>query len=131
MAAYTTQLEVDTRGRGFNDISAAVQAAVGQSGVDVGLCQLFIRVGIDPAHVSLTNLDNEASVNQSPTAVDDVLATDEDTPLTFSGTGGNPVLIYDDAGENAIEVTLEGEKPLYLHLQASDGAGRRKKSRQN
>ena len=43
MAVYTSQLEIETRGRGFCDISAEVQSAVRQSGIAIGLCQLFIR----------------------------------------------------------------------------------------
>ena len=37
------QLEVETRGRGFVDITAQVQMLVGRSGVRVGLCHLFIH----------------------------------------------------------------------------------------
>lgn len=36
-------LRVDTRGRGFHEISEAVAAVVRRAGVDAGLCQLFIR----------------------------------------------------------------------------------------
>ena len=43
MAAFTNPLEFDTAGRGFLDIGAEVQAAVGESGVVSGLCHLFIR----------------------------------------------------------------------------------------
>lgn len=43
MAAWTTQIGFDTTGRGFRDITADVQAAVRDSGIAGGLCQLFIR----------------------------------------------------------------------------------------
>ena len=37
------QLEVDTRGRGFTDLTADVQSVVRQSGVKTGTCNVFIR----------------------------------------------------------------------------------------
>ena len=43
MAVWTTQIGFDTTGRGFRDITADVQAAVRDSGIADGLCQLFIR----------------------------------------------------------------------------------------
>ena len=37
------QIEVDTRGRGTRDLTADVQSIVQQSGISVGLCNVFIR----------------------------------------------------------------------------------------
>ena len=43
MAVHSSRFEIDTRGRGFHDISAEAQSAVRRSGIATGLCQLFIR----------------------------------------------------------------------------------------
>ncbi|MEJ2383368.1 MAG: secondary thiamine-phosphate synthase enzyme YjbQ [Xanthomonadales bacterium] len=94
MAAYTTQLEVDTRGRGFNDISAAVQAAVGQSGVDVGLCQLFIR------HTSASLLVTE---NADPD-----VRRDLETFMSRVAPDGDPAWVH----------SLEGPDDMPAHIRS-------------
>jgi secondary thiamine-phosphate synthase enzyme len=43
MSSLTTTLEVTTAGRGFNEISAALQRLVAQSNVAAGLCHVFLR----------------------------------------------------------------------------------------
>lgn len=43
MAAITHTIEVQTPGRGFQDITSALQRAVAESGVGTGLCHVFIR----------------------------------------------------------------------------------------
>ncbi len=43
MAGTTAQIEIRTPGRGFREISAELQAAVGRSGVRDGLCHVFLR----------------------------------------------------------------------------------------
>ena len=40
---FQTELTVMTRGRGSHEITAAVAAAVGRSGVGAGLCHVFIQ----------------------------------------------------------------------------------------
>lgn len=37
------ELEIQTKGRGTYDLSDAVQAAVGESGIRTGLCHIFLR----------------------------------------------------------------------------------------
>ncbi len=37
------QLQIDTRGRGTYDLSADIQSAVKNSGVETGMCHVFIR----------------------------------------------------------------------------------------
>ena len=37
------QLQIDTRGRGTYDLSADIQSAVKKSGVETGMCHVFIR----------------------------------------------------------------------------------------
>ena len=37
------QLHIDTRGRGTYDLSADIQSAVKKSGVETGMCHVFIR----------------------------------------------------------------------------------------
>ena len=61
--------------------------------------------GIDPADVSVTNLDgvNDAPVNSVP----GTQTTPEDTTLVFSSGNGNAISIADvDAGTNPMQVTL-------------------------
>ena len=41
--SLTPTLEISTRGRGFLDISAELQAMVQQSGVPAGICHVFLR----------------------------------------------------------------------------------------
>lgn len=41
--AHQTLIEIDTRGRGTIDLTARVQAAVAATGVEVGLCNVFIH----------------------------------------------------------------------------------------
>ena len=43
MGAGTASIEIRTSGRGFHDISQAVQDAVSRSGVRDGLCNVYIR----------------------------------------------------------------------------------------
>jgi secondary thiamine-phosphate synthase enzyme len=43
MSVHAAALTVPTRGRGFVDITAEVQAAVRAAGIAVGLCSVFIR----------------------------------------------------------------------------------------
>lgn len=51
--AYQRQLSIRTSGRGLIDISQDIQAVVAQSGVDVGLCNVFVP------HTSASLLLNE------------------------------------------------------------------------
>lgn len=41
--AVQTEIRVPTRGRGTYDLTADVQSAVRDSGIDAGLCNIFIR----------------------------------------------------------------------------------------
>lgn len=43
MSIHTARLSVPTRGRGFVDITAELDAAVREAGVGEGLCHVFIR----------------------------------------------------------------------------------------
>jgi secondary thiamine-phosphate synthase enzyme len=43
MATSTGTIELNTPGRGFQEISAQVQDLVQRSGIETGLCQVFIR----------------------------------------------------------------------------------------
>ena len=38
-----SELRIDTRGRGTNDVTRDVEAAVRDAGIDTGLCHVFIR----------------------------------------------------------------------------------------
>jgi len=61
--------------------------------------------GTDTATVTLTvtpDATNEAPVNAVPGSQ----ITGKDVPLVFSGANGNQIIIRDDAGGNAVEVTL-------------------------
>ncbi len=61
--------------------------------------------GTDTATVTITvtpDANNEAPVNSVPGAQ----TTGQDIPLVFSEANGNRILVRDDAGGNAIEVTL-------------------------
>ena len=40
---HQDEIAIETRGRGFTDVTAAVQRVVAESGVTVGLCTVFIR----------------------------------------------------------------------------------------
>jgi secondary thiamine-phosphate synthase enzyme len=43
MTSRTETIELNTAGRGFNDISRELQQSVANSGVETGLCHVFIR----------------------------------------------------------------------------------------
>lgn len=43
MKVHQEILEIRTRGRGFSDISSRVEAIVGASGVQTGLCTIFVQ----------------------------------------------------------------------------------------
>ena len=43
MASATSSIEIATAGRGFHEITADLQRAVRSSGVDTGICHIFIR----------------------------------------------------------------------------------------
>jgi len=43
VSAFFTSLEVVTSGRGFQEISSELQRVIAQSGVSVGLCNVFLR----------------------------------------------------------------------------------------
>jgi secondary thiamine-phosphate synthase enzyme len=43
MAVFQRELEVATRGAGFTDVTAEVARVVADSGIDVGLCTVFVR----------------------------------------------------------------------------------------
>ena len=43
MSTHRERLEIDTRGRGFVEITDRVQRAVAASGIDEGLCTVFIH----------------------------------------------------------------------------------------
>jgi secondary thiamine-phosphate synthase enzyme len=43
MSAQNRRLEIDTPGRGFHEISDRLQSAVRESGVQDGLCHVFLR----------------------------------------------------------------------------------------
>ena len=43
MSAHAHELSVGTRGRGFHDLTRQVQAAVRASGVQAGLCTVFVH----------------------------------------------------------------------------------------
>ncbi len=61
--------------------------------------------GTDTATVTITvtpDATNDAPVNSVPGNQ----TTGEDTPLVFSASGGNRIIVHDDSGGNPIEVTL-------------------------
>ena len=82
----TTQAElhVSTKGRGTYDLTADVQTAVRQSGVDTGLCNIFIR------HTSASLMLCE---NADPAVMSDLeafmsrIAPDGDAANTHTGEG--------------------------------------------
>jgi secondary thiamine-phosphate synthase enzyme len=43
MSAHAHELSVGTRGRGFHDLTPQIQAAVRASGVEAGLCTVFVH----------------------------------------------------------------------------------------
>lgn len=43
MRSHQASLEIETRGRGFVNVTAAVQRVVGESGVTTGLCTVFLK----------------------------------------------------------------------------------------
>jgi len=43
MALYQREIEIATRGKGFTDITPAVQHVVAQSGMATALCTVFVR----------------------------------------------------------------------------------------
>ncbi len=43
MTYYQQQLKIQTRGKSFSKITSKVQAVVAESGIDTGLCTIFLR----------------------------------------------------------------------------------------
>ena len=102
-------------------VTMGIISAKGRSGVNVADYEDFLQTdaAINPGNSGGPLLDLSTSngkirlqrlgfFSEGVTGTYDTATTDEDTPLTFSGTGDNPLVIYDDAGENPIEVTLTG-----------------------
>jgi secondary thiamine-phosphate synthase enzyme len=94
MAVYTAQLGVETRGRGFHDISADVQSALRRTGVAEGLCQLFIR------HTSASLLITE---NADPD-----VRRDLETFMARLAPDGDPAWIH----------SLEGPDDMPAHIRS-------------
>jgi secondary thiamine-phosphate synthase enzyme len=94
VAVYTTQIEVETRGRGFRDISGELQSAVRQSGVTDGLCQLFIR------HTSASLLVTE---NADPD-----VRRDLETFMARLAPDGDPAWVH----------SLEGPDDMPAHIRS-------------
>ena len=94
MTVHTTQLEFETRGRGFRDISADVQSAVRQSGIRDGLCHLFIR------HTSASLLVTE---NADPD-----VRRDLETFMVRVAPDGDPEWIH----------SLEGPDDMPAHIRS-------------
>lgn len=91
---YQTTLRQATRGRGTYDITDAVRAAVGESGVATGLCHLFIQ------HTSASLILCE---NADPT-----VRTDLERFLERLVPDGDP--LYDH--------TLEGPEDMPAHVRS-------------
>ncbi|NEP09671.1 MAG: YjbQ family protein [Symploca sp. SIO2C1] len=43
MTHYQQQIKIQTRGKSFSKITSKVQAVVAESGIDTGLCTIFLR----------------------------------------------------------------------------------------
>jgi VCBS repeat-containing protein len=85
--------EIPTDAGGNNVYDVTVQVADGNGGVDT-----------QAIAITVTNV-NEAPLNTVPVTQ----STNEDTPLVFSSTSGNALVINDvDAGANPVRVTLIG-----------------------
>jgi secondary thiamine-phosphate synthase enzyme len=88
------ELSVSTRGRGTYDLSRAVQSAVAESGVAVGMCNIFIR------HTS-------ASLMLCENADPDVM-TDLETFMSRQVPDGDPMFIH----------TAEGPDDMPAHVRS-------------
>ena len=88
------ELSVNTRGRGTYDLSREVQAAVAESGVKVGMCNVFIR------HTS-------ASLMLCENADPDVM-TDLETFMSRQVPDGDPMFVH----------TAEGPDDMPAHVRS-------------
>ena len=103
MGCRTLTIEVQTAGRGFHEISAQLQQAVMQSGVEHGLCHVFIR------HTSASLLITE---NADPDVRRDLenfmsrLAPDGDSSYIHSMEGPDDMPAHIRSVLTATELTL-------------------------
>ncbi|HEX6928411.1 MAG TPA: YjbQ family protein, partial [Gammaproteobacteria bacterium] len=81
---FQRTLAFETHGRGTSDITAAVQEAVGDAGIDAGLCNLFIH------HTSASLLLTENADSQ--------VRRDLETFLARLVPDGDPMFGHDDEG---------------------------------
>jgi len=95
MKQHQAVLRVATDGRGLHDVSAEVQAAVRESGVDIGLCTVFCR------HTSASLVIQE---NADPSASRDLLAW-----LERIAPDGDPAYTH----------TAEGPDDMPSHLRSA------------
>ena len=84
MAAHAQTLTIATRGRGLSEITAEVQEVVRASGVDVGLCTVFVH------HTSASLVINE---NADPN-----VRRDLDAFLTRLVRDGDPAFRHTEEG---------------------------------
>lgn len=78
------RLQISTPGRGFTDITGAVQEAVGDAGVSAGLCHLFVH----HTSASLILCENaDPSVRRDLEAFMQRLAADGDPLFTHTAEG--------------------------------------------
>ncbi len=95
MKQHQVVLRVATAGRGLHDVSADVQTAVRESGVDIGLCSVFCR------HTSASLVIQE---NADPSASRDLLAW-----LEHIAPDGDPAYTH----------TAEGPDDMPSHLRSA------------
>ncbi|HEX7029994.1 MAG TPA: secondary thiamine-phosphate synthase enzyme YjbQ [Gammaproteobacteria bacterium] len=81
---FQRTLSFETPGRGTTDITAAIQGAVGEAGVETGLCNLFIQ------HTSASLLLTENA--------DPQVRRDLETFLAGLVPDGDPMFGHDDEG---------------------------------
>lgn len=102
-APFRRQLEVRTPGRGLHEITDRVATAVGLSGIEVGLCHLFLR------HTSASLLVQE---NADPSARHDLerwfdrVAPDGDSRWTHRSEGPDDMPSHVRAALTAVSLTL-------------------------
>jgi len=84
MAAHLHTLTIATRGRSLVELTADVQEAVRTSGVDVGLCTVFVH------HTSASLIINENA--------DPAVRRDLETFLSRLVVDGDPAFVHTDEG---------------------------------
>jgi secondary thiamine-phosphate synthase enzyme len=94
VSSLATTVEIDTRGRGFYEISEELRRAVAQSGAAAGLCHVFLR------HTSASLLITE---NADPD-----VRRDLETFISRLAPDGDPAYVH----------TMEGPDDMPAHIRS-------------